>query len=154
MCNYNCAPPNACVTLQGAEPCQILYVCIIISASSKMAFLYWITFILNYLKERYCTYSPLSTLYVYVCRLPMCVSGCLCACPYVVTSAVTKETPWGGEEVPKGVRHGEERHVVHSLSLEKGLSEIHRLIKSPSSVCDMSSSPLGATARWTLPLRK
>lgn len=82
----------------------------------------------------------------------MCASGC--ACPYAVTSAVTKETPWGGEEVPKGVRHGEERHVVHSLSLEKSLPEIHRLIKSPSSFCDMSSSPLGATVRWTLPLRK
>lgn len=64
----------------------------------------------------------------------------LCACPYAVTSAVTKETPWGGEEVPKGVRHGEERHVVHSLSLEKSLSEIHRLIQSPSSVHEMSSS--------------
>lgn len=33
--------------------------------------------------------------------------------------------------MPKGVRHGEERHVVHSLSLEKSLSEIHRLIRPP-----------------------
>lgn len=75
----------------------------------------------------------------------------VCACPYAVTSAVTKETPWGGEEVPKGVRHGKERHVVHSLSLEKSLSEIHRLILSLSHVHEMSSSRLGATARWTLP---
>lgn len=42
--------------------------------------------------------------------------------------------------MPKGVRHGEERHVVHSLSLEKGLSEIHRLIQPPSSVRKMISS--------------
>lgn len=72
-------------------------------------------------------YVPLSALYrQYMCVfMPMWASGCLCACPYAVTSAVTKETPWGGEEVPKGVRHGEERHVVHSLSLEKSLSEIH-----------------------------
>lgn len=29
--------------------------------------------------------------------------------------------------MPKGVRHGEEGHVVYGLSLEKSLSEIHRL---------------------------
>lgn len=99
-----------------------------------------------------CLYSTHCT---YMCVfMPVWASGCLCACPYAVTSAVTKETPWGGEEVPKGVRHGEERHVVHSLSLEKSLSEIHRLIQSPSRVREMSSPSLGATARWTLPLRR
>lgn len=81
------------------------------------------------------------------------VSECLCARTYAVTSAVTKETPRGGKEVPKGVRYGEERHVVHSLPLEKSLSEIHRLIQSLSRVCEMSSSLLGATVRWTVPLR-
>lgn len=47
--------------------------------------------------------------------------------------------------MPKGVRHGEKRHVVHSLSLEKGLSEIHRLIRSISCVRETScsSSPSG-----------
>lgn len=45
--------------------------------------------------------------------------------------AVAKETPRGGQEVPKGVRHGEERDVVHGLSLEEGLSEIHRLKALP-----------------------
>lgn len=100
---------------------------------------------------RSCAFQRIS----HVCVLmPMWASGCLCACPYAVTSAVTKETPWGGEEVPKGVRHGEERHVVHSLSLEKSLSEIHRLIRSTSRVHEMSSSSLGMTARWTLPLRR
>lgn len=86
----------------------------------------------------------------------LCPCGRLHVCVHVlnaVTSAVTKETPWRGEEVPKGVRHGEERHVVHSLSLEKSLPEIHRLIRSPSRVCEMGSSSLGVTARWTLPLR-
>lgn len=76
---------------------------------------------------------------VHLCFLPMWAFRCLYACPYAVASAVTKETSWGGEEVPKGVRHGEERHVVHSLSLEEGLSEIHRLIQSPSSVHHMGA---------------
>lgn len=79
--------------------------------------------------------------------MPAWASGCLCLCPYAVTSAVTKETPWGGEEVPQGVRHGEERHVVHSLSLEKSLSEIHRLIWSPSRIREMSSS-LAESDSW------
>lgn len=56
------------------------------------------------------------------------------AWPYAVTSVVTKETPRRGKEVPKGIRHGEERHVVHSLSLEKSLSEIHRLIRPISCI--------------------
>lgn len=56
--------------------------------------------------------------------------------------------------MPKGVRHGEERHVVHSLPLEKSLSEIHRLILSFSRNHAMSPSSPGATARWTLPLRR
>lgn len=98
--------------------------------------------------QAHCTYS------VCMCFTCVWVSGCLCACPYAVTSAVTKETPWGGKEVPKGVRHGEERHVVHSLSLEKSLSEIHRLIQSASPVREMSSSSLRVTAWWTLPLRR
>lgn len=34
--------------------------------------------------------------------------------------------------MPKGVRHGEERHVVHSLPLEESLSKIYRLIPPPS----------------------
>lgn len=36
--------------------------------------------------------------------------------------------------MPKGIRHGEERHVVHSLSLEKSLSKIHRLIRPISCI--------------------
>lgn len=119
-----------------------------------------------YISARVCMWA---WVYLYMCRdtfrwlkhtlYMKCVHvfylrGCLCACPYAVTSAVTKETPWGGKEVPKGVRHGEERHVVHSLPLEKSLSEIHRLIQSASPVREMSSSSLGATAWWTLPLRR
>lgn len=72
--------------------------------------------------------------------LQLCMLSVLMACrslhpwTYAVTSVVTKETPRRGEEVPKGIRHGEERHVVHSLSLEKSLSEIHRLIRSISCI--------------------
>lgn len=65
--------------------------------------------------------------------LMACIS--LHSWPYAVTCVVTKETPQRGKEVPKGIRHGEERHVVHSLSLEKSLSEIHRLI------CSISCTP-------------
>lgn len=59
--------------------------------------------------------------------------------------------------MPKGVRHGEERHVVHSLSLEKSLSEIHRLIQSPLPFPRLRDELFLARSdgcRRTLPLRE
>ena len=35
-----------------------------------------------------------------------------------VSWPVLQEAPGRGQEVPEGVRHGESRHVVHSLPLE------------------------------------
>nr|XP_042703301.1 SLC2A4 regulator isoform X2 [Chrysemys picta bellii] len=38
-----------------------------------------------------------------------------------------QEAPRRGQEVPQGVRDGEPGHVVHSLPVEEGLSEVRRL---------------------------
>lgn len=38
-----------------------------------------------------------------------------------------QETPRRSQEVPQGVRHGEEGPVVHGVPLEKGLSALYRL---------------------------
>lgn len=47
----------------------------------------------------------------------------------VLFSPAQSEVARRGEEVSQGVRDGEPRHVVHSLPLEKGLPEVHRLSK-------------------------
>ncbi|XP_061155985.1 zinc finger protein 704 isoform X3 [Syngnathus typhle] len=51
---------------------------------------------------------------------------------HIRTDHAYQETPRGGQKVPEGLRHGEERDVVHGLSLEEGLSEIHRLRAHPT----------------------
>ena len=50
-----------------------------------------------------------------------------------VSWPVLQEAPGRGQEVPEGVRHGESRHVVHSLPLEEGLPAFHRLTCAPLS---------------------
>lgn len=41
-----------------------------------------------------------------------------------VCLSVQQEVPRWGEEVPKGLRNGEQRHVVHGVSLEESLPEV------------------------------